>query len=158
MKKYILLFLLAFQFVLANEPVDAVFKKANDAYNKENYEEALIGFEKIAKDGNVSADLYFNIGNCYYKLGKIAPSIYNYEKALHNFLKAKLHIETVEMSKENIIELLQQRNASEVNISHFIALMNDCEYARYAPATDTAMTNDFDRAIEIITELEKQLK
>ena len=82
MKKYILLFLLAFQFVLANEPVDAVFKKANDAYNKENYEEALIGFEKIAKDGNVSADLYFNIGNCYYKLGKIAPSIYNYEKAL----------------------------------------------------------------------------
>ncbi|WP_322551055.1 tetratricopeptide repeat protein [Flavobacterium psychraquaticum] len=82
MKKYILLFLLAFQFVLANEPVDAIFKKANDAYNKENYEEALIGFEKIAKDGNVSADLYFNIGNCYYKLGKIAPSIYNYEKAL----------------------------------------------------------------------------
>ena len=80
------------------------------------------------------------------------------EKALHNFLKAKLHIETVEMSKENIIELLQQRNASEVSISHFIALMNDCEYARYAPATDTAMTNDFDRAIEIITELEKQLR
>lgn len=82
MKKYILLFLLAFQFVLANESIDAIFKKANDSYNKENYEEALIGFEKITKAGNVSADLYFNIGNCYYKLGKIAPSIYNYEKAL----------------------------------------------------------------------------
>ena len=67
MKKYILLFLLAFQFVLANESIDAIFKKANDSYNKENYEEALIDFEKIAKAGNVSADLYFNIGNCYYK-------------------------------------------------------------------------------------------
>ena len=92
------------------------------------------------------------------QMGDKVPFYMAMEKALHNFLKAKLHIETVEMSKENIIELLQQRNASEVSISHFIALMNDCEYARYAPATDTAMTNDFDRAIEIITELEKQLK
>ena len=92
------------------------------------------------------------------QMGDKVPFYMAMEKALHNFLKAKLHIETVEMSKENIIELLQQRNVSEVSISHFIALMNDCEYARYAPSTDTAMTNDFDRAIEIITELEKQLK
>ena len=79
------------------------------------------------------------------------------EKALHNFLKAKLNIETVEMSKDNIIELLQERNASEQSISQFMELMNDCEFERYAPATDTAMNNDFDRAIEIITELEKQI-
>lgn len=92
------------------------------------------------------------------QMGDKVPFYMAMEKALHNFLKAKLHIETVEMSKENIIELLQQRNATEDSISHFIALMNDCEYARYAPATDTAMTNDFDRAIEIITELEKQIK
>lgn len=80
------------------------------------------------------------------------------EKALHNFLKAKLNIETVEMSKDNIIELLQQRNASEQSISQFMELMNDCEFARYAPATDIAMTNDFERAVERISELEKQLK
>ena len=65
---------------------------------------------------------------------------------------------TVEISKDNIIELLQQRNASEISISQFMELMNDCEFARYAPATDTAMHNDFDRAISIISELEKQLK
>jgi hypothetical protein len=80
------------------------------------------------------------------------------ERSLHKYLKAKLHIETVEMSKDNIIELLQQRNASEQSISQFMELMNDCEFARYAPATDTAMNNDLDRAIEIITELEKQIK
>jgi hypothetical protein len=62
------------------------------------------------------------------------------------------------MSKDNIVELLQQRNASENSISQFMVLMDDCEFARYAPATDTAMVNDFDRAIAIITELEKQLK
>lgn len=92
------------------------------------------------------------------QMGNKVPFYMAMEKALHNFLKAKLHIETVEMSKDNIIELLQQRNASETTINQFMELMNDCEFARYAPATDTAMNNDFDRAIEIITELEKQLK
>jgi len=91
------------------------------------------------------------------QMGDKVPFYMAMEKALHNFLKAKLHIETVEMSKENIIDLLQQRNASEQSISQFMELMNDCEFARYAPATDTAMNNDFDRAIEIITELEKQI-
>lgn len=92
------------------------------------------------------------------QMGDKVPFYLAMEKALHNFLKAKLHIETVEMSKDNIVELLQQKNANESSITQFMALMNDCEFARYAPATDTAMNNDFARAIEIITDLEKQLK
>lgn len=92
------------------------------------------------------------------QMGDKVPFYIAMEKALHNFLKAKLHIETVEMSKDNIIELLQQRNASEESINRFMELMNDCEFARYAPATDIAMTNDFERAVERISELEKQLK
>lgn len=92
------------------------------------------------------------------QMGDKVPFYMAMEKALHNFLKAKLHIETVEMSKENIIELLQQRNASEESINRFMELMNDCEFARYAPATDIAMTNDFERAVERISELEKQIK
>jgi hypothetical protein len=91
-------------------------------------------------------------------MGDKVPFYLAMEKALHNFLKAKLHIETVEMSKDNIVELLQQKNANESSITQFMALTNDCEFARYAPATDVAMNNDFDRAIEIITDLEKQLK
>lgn len=82
MKKYILLFIFTFQFALASESIDATFKKANDLYNKGDYEQALQSFESIINQGNESADLYFNIANCYYKLGKVAPSIYNYEKAL----------------------------------------------------------------------------
>jgi tetratricopeptide (TPR) repeat protein len=74
--------LFLFSFANANESLDASFKKANDLYNKEDYQNALQSFESIEKKGNISADLYFNIGNCYYKLGKVAPSIYNYEKAL----------------------------------------------------------------------------
>ena len=122
--------------------------------------------QKEAKDADVVGNRVRNnnrlvkkyLSEAKKQMGDKVPFYMAMEKALHNFLKAKLHIETVEMSKDNIIELLQQRNASEQSISQFMELMNDCEFARYAPATDIAMTNDFERAVERISELEKQLK
>ena len=79
------------------------------------------------------------------------------EKAMHNFLKAKLHIETSEMSKDNIQELLLSRNANPEVVADFIALTENCELARYAPASSTSIQNDFDKAVVIISELEKQI-
>lgn len=79
------------------------------------------------------------------------------EKAMHNFLKAKLHIETSEMSKDNIQELLLSRNANPEAVQDFIALTENCEFARYAPASSTSIQNDFDKAVAIISELEKQI-
>ena len=121
--------------------------------------------QKEAKDADVVGNRVRNnnrlvkkyLSEAKKQMGDKVPFYMAMEKALHNFLKAKLSIETVEMSKENIIELLQQRNASEESINRFMELMNDCEFARYAPATDIAMTNDFERAVERISELEKQI-
>ena len=79
------------------------------------------------------------------------------EKAMHNFLKAKLHIETSEMSKDNIQELLLSRNANPEVVTDFIVLTESCELARYAPASSTSIQNDFDKAVVIISELEKQI-
>ena len=80
------------------------------------------------------------------------------EKAMHNFLKAKLHIETSEMSKEKITEILLYKNANSETVTSFIALTENCEFARYAPASETAIQQDFDKAVVIISELEKQIK
>lgn len=80
------------------------------------------------------------------------------EKAMHNFLKAKLNIETSEMSKEKITEILLSRNANSETVTSFIALTENCEFARYAPASETAIQQDFDKAVVIISELEKQIK
>ena len=79
------------------------------------------------------------------------------EKAMHNFLKAKLHIETSEMSKDNIQELLLSRNANPEAVNDFIALTENCEVARYAPSSSVAIQQDFDKAVFIISELEKQI-
>lgn len=78
------------------------------------------------------------------------------EKAMHNFLKAKLHIETSEMSKEKIREILLDKANPDV-VNSFINLMENCEFARYAPASEAAIQQDYDKAISVISELEKQI-
>ncbi|WP_338408412.1 BatD family protein [uncultured Flavobacterium sp.] len=79
------------------------------------------------------------------------------EKAMHNFLKAKLHIETSEMSKSNIQELLLSRNASQETVIDFIVLTENCELARYALTSSSTIQNDFEKAVLIISDLEKQI-
>ena len=69
--------------VLATESAQKVFEIANEMYKKGEYENAIQKYEFIEKSlKQESADLYFNLGNSYYKLNKVAPSIYYYEKAL----------------------------------------------------------------------------
>ena len=80
------------------------------------------------------------------------------EKAMHNFLKAKLNIETTEMSKVNIESLLLSNNAEQNTVNEFINLTENCEIARYAPATNATIQQDYDKAVFIIADLEKQLK
>tara|TARA_R110002050_G_scaffold16719_2_gene50562 strand:- start:24512 stop:25270 length:759 start_codon:yes stop_codon:yes gene_type:complete len=59
-----------------------LFEKANKAYNEGSYDEAAKDYLAILENGEHSAELYFNLGNVYYKQNQIAPSIYYYEKAL----------------------------------------------------------------------------
>ncbi|PJE39415.1 MAG: BatD protein [Flavobacterium sp.] len=92
------------------------------------------------------------------QLGQKEPFYIALEKALHNFLKAKLNIETSDMSKEKIREILTERNAQSETISEFLTLTENCEFARYAPSSDTAIQQDYEKAVEIISNLEKQLK
>lgn len=74
-----LLFLAGFSATAQNE---AMFNEATTAYNEANYEKAAENYLQIIEKGQHSAELYFNLGNSYYKQNKIAPSIYYYEKAL----------------------------------------------------------------------------
>lgn len=90
-------------------------------------------------------------------LGNKEPFYIALEKALHNFLKAKLNIETSDMSKGNIRELLLSRKADDDTVNNFIKLMDSAEFARYAPSTNTAMQQDYDNAVAVITRLEKQI-
>lgn len=61
---------------------EVLFKRATDAYNDGDYNKAIENYLEIIEAGEHSAELYFNLGNSYYKLNQVAPSIYYYEKAL----------------------------------------------------------------------------
>jgi hypothetical protein len=75
----ILSFLLVIALQAQNE---ALFDSATAHYNAGSYEKAVEKYEQILNNGDHSAAVYFNLGNSYYKLNKIAPSIYYFEKAL----------------------------------------------------------------------------
>ena len=79
------------------------------------------------------------------------------ERALHNYLKAKLHIQTSEMSKERIKELLESRGVDATTVTEFIELLKSCEFARYTPASNVAMQQDYDKAVRVISEIDKQV-
>ncbi|MEP5255859.1 BatD family protein [Winogradskyella rapida] len=80
------------------------------------------------------------------------------EKALHNYLKAKLHIETSDFNKEKIENLLKERHVETAVVSDFIAILESCELARYTPITQVTMQNDYDKAAKTISLIDKQLK
>ncbi|VAV83913.1 Aerotolerance protein BatD, partial [hydrothermal vent metagenome] len=91
------------------------------------------------------------------QLGKKEAFYIALEKALHNYLKAKLLVETSDISKERIAEILQNRNVDEATINDFKTVLDNCDYARYTPSTDVMMQQEYDKAKEIITKIDKQL-
>ncbi|MFT5215098.1 MAG: hypothetical protein ACI83H_000205 [Glaciecola sp.] len=80
------------------------------------------------------------------------------ERALHNYLKAKLNIETSDFSKEKIQELLHSKSAEEQTISQFLELLKNCEMARYAPFSNVEMKQDYDKAANVISLIDRQLR
>ncbi|MDR2913546.1 MAG: tetratricopeptide repeat protein [Tannerella sp.] len=61
---------------------DADIKAAETAYVAEQYDKAIEIYESVLKNYGDSYELYYNLGNSYFKTGKMAPAILNYERAL----------------------------------------------------------------------------
>ena len=79
------------------------------------------------------------------------------ERTLYNYLKARLKIKTDDFSKDKISEFLGNRKLQAAEIQSFIALLENCEVARYSPATDAKMQQDFDQALSVISNIDKKL-
>jgi len=129
-------------------PLIVLFKKKKEAIDSDVFGNRIKMNNKLAKKYLSEAKKQINNKEPFYVA---------LEKAMHNFLKAKLHIETSEMSKDNIKELLLSRKANPEAVNDFIALTENCEIARYAPSSSATIQHDFDKAVTIISELEKQI-
>ena len=80
-------------------------------------------------------------------------------KALWGYMSYKLNIDKAELNRDNISEILQRKNVSEDLMKDFISLLDTCEYARYAPGSnsDNEMEKVYARSIEVITKLDKNI-
>jgi hypothetical protein len=91
------------------------------------------------------------------QLGKKEDFYIALEKALHNFLKAKLFVETSDISIEKITELLLNKKVDKEIVDEFIEVLTDCDFARFTPTSNVMMENEFEKAKKVITKLDKHL-
>lgn len=61
--------------------ISDTFALANNLYNEGKYEHSLEKYEYIVSTGVKNHILYYNVGNCYFKLGKIGKAILFYKRA-----------------------------------------------------------------------------
>ena len=86
-----------------------IWHQANAAYAQENYVKAGQLYSSLVDGENISSDVYYNLGNCYFKQDELALAILNYNRALlldpsNNDAKYNLEIATTQTT--NRIEVL----------------------------------------------------
>jgi hypothetical protein len=78
------------------------------------------------------------------------------EKSMQHFLKARLSIETADMTHDTIEELLMAQGVSKEVSGRLIELLNRCAMARYSPKKISDMHEDYTAALAVLTDLDKQ--
>jgi len=77
-KIYIVICLFCFALPAFSNPL---LERAEKAYDSKKYKEAISSYEKLIKEGYKSYQLYFNLGNAYYRNNELGRAIYYYELA-----------------------------------------------------------------------------
>ncbi|MBT3546541.1 MAG: protein BatD [Flavobacterium sp.] len=143
-KFYYLILILPLLFI----PVGIVIAKRNEARSNDVLGNKLRKADRLAKKYLSEANKQLGTKEAFYVA---------LEKALHNYLKAKLRIETSDISKEKITELLKSKSVDKSSIDSFIEVFNSCDMARYSPVSVVEMKDDYEKSKLVITQIDKQL-
>lgn len=139
MKRIILFLSLILSFGSVMFAQSVTVRQANDFYAKGNYAEAAKLYEKVLVTEGVAPELYYNLGNAYYKSGETGKSILNYERAIRlypTFEDAHVNLELAQLKVvdnivqtptfflgrwiENLIKLLTSNQWIAISFSIFI--------------------------------------
>jgi len=89
----------------------ATFGNANRAYIEGHFDEAIKRYEALVSAGVVHEDLYYNLGNAYFRSGHMGPAIFNYERALRvdpSLTDARFNMEVArEVVAERVVDRLK---------------------------------------------------
>ena len=129
-------------------PIVILIAKRNERRNNDLVGSKSRKAEKLAKK---------YLSEAQKQLGKKEAFYESLERALHNYLKGKLGIETADISEEKITEILEKRSVDSRTIHEFIVVLKNSDLARYTPITNSEMKEEFERAKQVIVQLDKQL-
>lgn len=94
----------------------------------------------------------------YLKANLSAPFYEELHKAMLGYISDKLAIQFAQMQRDTIKEVLLEKGVEEDNIASFMELLDNCEMARYSQdGGAVAMTEQYNKAIETISNLENRL-
>lgn len=80
-------------------------------------------------------------------------------KALWGYVSDKLSIPVSRLSKDNVEEELRRYGVDEGLIQDFLAALNECEFARFAPSSDhQAMDKLYEASLQVISKMENIIK
>jgi tetratricopeptide (TPR) repeat protein len=110
MKKIFILLTIS---ILANSIVaqEQELKEAENAYKSEQYDKAIEIYETVLRNYGDSYELYYNLGNSFYKRGRIADAILNYERALlikPDDEEVRINLELVKQQTVDKIEPIEE--------------------------------------------------
>ena len=86
---------------------EQLFSRANEEYKNTNYNTAITIYDSIISLGLESHELYFNLGNCYYKNKDWANAIWHYEKSLQLDENQKT-LENLQLTNLRIIDKIEE--------------------------------------------------
>jgi tetratricopeptide (TPR) repeat protein len=108
MKKYLLLYLFLFPLIVfARGSYSDIWRTANDFYSQKQYDSAVSYYEKLATLQPDDPEVYYNLGNAYYKLNRVGPAVLYYQRALRvdpSFQPAKDNLYLAESRIQNRIQ------------------------------------------------------
>jgi tetratricopeptide (TPR) repeat protein len=66
----------------AHAEQERAFLQANQDYGAGHFQEAIDGYQSLVTSGRWSANLFYNLGNAWFRLGNFGEAILNYERAV----------------------------------------------------------------------------
>lgn len=85
-----------------------LFDEATNFYAEGQYEQAAQNYEQILEEGKASVEVYYNLGNAYYKMDQVGPSIYYYNKALQIDPSNKDVQNNLLFAQEKTVDVIQE--------------------------------------------------
>lgn len=139
-----LLFLMPFFMI----PVSSYSKNKWANYEVDEVKASQRNANKLSKKYLFEAKSKMNNSSSFYEA---------LEKSLHAYLRAKLKVSTTEITKPKIKELLKAKQVNESLVADFIKLIEECEFARYAPSNNQSIQENYTTAVNLITKMDKEL-